>query len=369
MYTGIKPHNLTWANILAASEDLNIVYKVFIQAAKEHDPEKLKNFIRTNLYIFRMLYAGDAHSSGIYEAPIYDIQGKAQKLLKTENIMIISNRHPIKEWVLFNFPLNIVSAWNRVVLDLETPLSEILEGDGDTNESFRILAKEFAIVIHETSKLLQRVYPEHTTYLGYNVINQEHLSDYVAHSLLESVDVLVALFKKRHVSPLLKKGLNTILIRYGTQKDKGIAYYSYAKTPVIELLQTALADSLRTQQRNKDIVEIIIHELGHYIHISYMSPDAKRFWDAPWEDTDAEKLKELGIPTEYGRANKYEDFAETFYWFMIKPEQLSPQARYRIQRTLSLSGLYGQPVMQLAHKLTLAGHADLALELLKVVQS
>ena len=89
------------------------------------------------------------------------------------------------------------------------------------------------------------------------------------------------------------------------------------------------------------------------------------FWDTPWDDQGMgsladpnyrapkdrdEKLKDLELVTEYGKVDKYEDFAETFLVFMATPEKLTPTAKYRMQRALSLSGLYGKPVMRLAEE-------------------
>jgi hypothetical protein len=53
-------------------------------------------------------------------------------------------------------------------------------------------------------------------------------------------------------------------------------------------------------------------------------------------------LKYLQIPTEYGKLNMWEDFAETFRLYILDPNSLSDIAKTRISRTLWLSGFYGQ---------------------------
>lgn len=65
------------------------------------------------------------------------------------------------------------------------------------------------------------------------------------------------------------------------------------------------------------------------------------------DKTVSDALDALGIPSDYGRTNVKEDFAESFVAFMGNPSKLSDTARYRMQRTLSLAGLYGKPVMRL----------------------
>lgn len=64
-------------------------------------------------------------------------------------------------------------------------------------------------------------------------------------------------------------------------------------------------------------------------------------------------LKEMGVPNDYARTNHKEDFAESFRLFMLHPDQIHPNAKYRVQRALSLSGLYGKPLMRLANKVAM----------------
>jgi len=86
-----------------------------------------------------------------------------------------------------------------------------------------------------------------------------------------------------------------------------------------------------------------LHEVGHHVHINYLPAPAVAAWDAPWDA--GEKGRSV---SQYGRKDKYEDFAETFVAFMAAPERLTPETEYRMKRTLSLAGLYGRPVVKLA---------------------
>ena len=61
-------------------------------------------------------------------------------------------------------------------------------------------------------------------------------------------------------------------------------------------------------------------------------------------------LDKLEIPTQYGRSNVKEDFAETFVRFMTQPESLSDLALHRMKRTLWMSGFYGKSVLRLGKK-------------------
>jgi len=83
---------------------------------------------------------------------------------------------------------------------------------------------------------------------------------------------------------------------------------------------------------------------------------------------DAKAVAALGIPTDYGSTDKLEDFAETFVYFVLHPRKLSSMAQYRLKRTLSLSGLYGKPVMtfaQVVEAMVSDGMSEEAIDLLK----
>lgn len=59
-------------------------------------------------------------------------------------------------------------------------------------------------------------------------------------------------------------------------------------------------------------------------------------------------LVRLGIPTEYGHTNVFEDFAETFKEYVLNPSSLSEEAKWRLLRTLGMSGSLGTDVMRKA---------------------
>jgi hypothetical protein len=59
---------------------------------------------------------------------------------------------------------------------------------------------------------------------------------------------------------------------------------------------------------------------------------------------------EWGTPTEYGKTDMMEDFAESFLVFMVAPHKMTEKNLYRMKRTLWLSGFGGKPVMRLARR-------------------
>lgn len=72
--------------------------------------------------------------------------------------------------------------------------------------------------------------------------------------------------------------------------------------------------------------------------------------DPAMQKSVEEALEKLEIVSPYGKTNEKEDFAETFVAFLGAPQKLTPTAKFRMQRTLSVSGLYGKPVMRLAER-------------------
>ncbi len=338
-------------------------------------------------------------------------------------------------------------------------------------------------------RIVDSLAPERFEYSGFKIRNPGHISDERVRRLLDGVDFLVALFKKRGVQKLLEKGVKQVVLNID-DSDKAVhgRYFPVQKT--IHVMVRSLGSS--TSRLWKDWVqEVFLHEFGHHVQMNYLSPDASADWESAWkpveelkkqreetigvtkEDrlrflkliersnwnpaTAARKLKgldklkmahwlrnpslgeslitpksfrltkrgretfafladpkgyledergesledergdwylqrrtkvvrtrlyldddytmhigptlaaqyladdptigdkaleeavgKLGIPSGYGKTNELEDFAETWVAFMVNPEVLSDMAKYRMQRALSLSGLYGKPVLRLS---------------------
>jgi hypothetical protein len=86
------------------------------------------------------------------------------------------------------------------------------------------------------------------------------------------------------------------------------------------------------------------------------------------DDAVKEEMAKLEPVTDYATTNELEDFAETFVAFMAAPEKLTKNSKERMQRTLSLSGLYGKPIKTLSNQLRrLAGISDIDGRLLNEV--
>lgn len=210
-------------------------------------------------------------------------------------------------------------------------------------------------------ELLDTSAPGRFTYEGFKVENEEHVADELARKVLAGLDFLRALFKKRGIDQGLLKGA-IAKVELVLHDNVGAANFN-SSNRVLTISVPELSRHGAGRFIDTMAGETLVHEFGHYIHLNYIRGEAKEAWDAPWEGVadladpknrhlrdDAkrkQKVDDLGVPTEYGKTNEREDFAETFMLFMVAPEKLSDKATYRMQRALSLSGLYGKQVMRL----------------------
>jgi len=329
-------------------------------------------------------------------------------------------------------------------------------------------------------------------YKGLNIYNPDLLADPLAHEMLAYLDRLLYLLKERDLEKIFKSEIKGVTIRLATDADgKSNAYYDKPRQWIV-LLHRMLDKDIVPRIGNDWPLEVVVHEFGHHLHMNFLNPNARAFWDDPWKElqrafalqqdyivsqkdrtyfynilkrrilsdqhdiqtafkralqeiksrgdrivknaykkyvawlykpspalsraargkhitkdenkpvlTQAgidflsgmrkdfhkdhasyeyalgqsipgdypvmkssdeldellqghkshdELVKALDLPTDYAAENELEDFAETFTTYMLNPKQLSPTARYRLMRALSLSGVHGKPVMRLSKK-------------------
>lgn len=305
------------------------------------------------------------------------------------------------------------------------------------------------------------------TWKGVKFVNEGWTEPQVR-EVLDALEWVMDLFKRRGLAPLLKQGLKRVVLqetRDGFDDSSADGWYD-ADTKEIRL--TPDTRNLKTMSRflKNWQAEVFLHEFGHHVHMSLLPRAAKEFWDSGWDfvhealertavltladrrrfvdlltkqgfdaqaagrrlkgldrlkylgylrqlgwiqggkqvrltpygkevvayiqhieqtggsgssefkswfnealrldDSSAhdipedlvdqiraqdrsvdEALDALGIPSEYGKTDLFEDFAETFVEFMVHPERLSSVARWRMGRTLGLSDAHGQRIIKL----------------------
>lgn len=85
---------------------------------------------------------------------------------------------------------------------------------------------------------------------------------------------------------------------------------------------------------SEEFTSVFIHELSHYIDIYYFSESKKqelspKFYNISWDSTKI--LKPWSLPEEfvswYAMTNKYEDFAETFTYYVLHNKDFLEKAK------------------------------------------
>jgi hypothetical protein len=160
---------------------------------------------------------------------------------------------------------------------------EVAEGTKPLSEFLQAL-ETYAEAINEP---LSQIAPARLTYHGFTCTNEDRLSDGVVRAMLDGVDYVASLFKKRGMEKLLHQGLKQIILVIWDQvkHDKAVAHYR-PKEQVI-LLTTRILDNqegLLTWAH-----DVFLHEFGHHVHLNYMDARAKEVWANGWLDIKSMK--------------------------------------------------------------------------------
>jgi len=138
--------------------------------------------------------------------------------------------------------------------------------------------------------------PERFTYQGFRIRNKGFLTDPVVRDLLDSIDYLVALFKKRGMLKLLHEGIREIVLTTDDSDHNAAGLY-YSNSQSITLISNGIL------KRSPKLLrvwthEVFLHEFGHYIHMNYITGDARRYWDSAWDPISKLKSVRLDITLE-----------------------------------------------------------------------
>jgi len=109
----------------------------------------------------------------------------------------------------------------------------------------------------------------------------------------------------------------------------------------IEDVEREAADTVRRRRRSLGLDDFASEEIS-------LSRDILEELKAA-DPSVEEAIEALEIPSNYGKTNLQEDFAETFILFVTNPSRLSATAKFRMQQALAISGLYGKAVGRFAN--------------------
>lgn len=163
---------------------------------------------------------------------------------------------------------------------------EVLDG----RQPFKFFAHALDKHLKNLAGILGSTAPTVFEYQGLKIRNPDRLSEELARRTLDGIDYVVALFKKRDMLPLLHKGVRFVELRTSfpsTDNLIPLGYY-YAGEKSIRLSAAAVVEK-SPRLLHEWTHEIFLHEFGHYIHLDYLSPDAKAAWDAGWSKVQEKK--------------------------------------------------------------------------------
>jgi hypothetical protein len=184
------------------------------------------------------------------------------------------------------------------VVDGKRPLREFLHDLDRYKDALQA-------VLHATA-------PTNFEYQGFKITNPEHIGDTQARRMLEGVDYVAALFKTRGLDHLLRQGLTSIDLALDLGGNTHGLYHS--NTRHISLSAKAIAGSGRTSL--KWINEVFLHEFGHFVHLHYLSKDAKEVWDHGWAEVHQKRqeVDTLFKNISQGERQRFFDLVKASNW-------------------------------------------------------
>jgi hypothetical protein len=129
--------------------------------------------------------------------------------------------------------------------------------------------------------------PAMFTYQGFKVENKQHMGDAFCRRMLEGVDYVVALFKRRGLTTLLNEGLSKVeLVPEISDGSNTLGlYWNQSKTITLSGRFVGMGTGRFMKWAN----EVFLHEFGHHVHLSFLATEAKKAWDSGWAEVQEKK--------------------------------------------------------------------------------
>ena len=148
--------------------------------------------------------------------------------------------------------------------------------------------------VAEANKFLAQMTDERFTYRGLKVKNPDRLPEPMVRKLLNGIDYVLALFKKRGVTTLLDKTLDNVVLRHPTSDDAAeigrqqsgrstvSGWFHWSPSGGTVTLMSNLLDHAGARFLTEWINEVFLHEVGHHVHLSLLDRQARKEWDSGW---------------------------------------------------------------------------------------
>jgi len=122
-------------------------------------------------------------------------------------------------------------------------------------------------------------------YKGFNVESFD-LSDNEVRSFLDGIDFIEAIFKERDMTPIMRDSITSIqLLRQEQGSSTAGEWISTTRT--LKMFTNSLG--VKGRVLANFVHEVLLHEIGHWVHLNYITREAREFWDSGWEYINREK--------------------------------------------------------------------------------
>lgn len=227
--------------------------------------------------------------------------------------------------------------------DALRPRGPIVLGIADGKGDYSIFLEDLDAYAKALNDVVKTTAPEQFTYYGFKIQNLDHFGDLQARRLLEGIDYVVALFKKRGLDHLLKEGITQVNLAFDLGGGTLGLYFAHSRE--ISLSREAIGRG--TGRFMKWVNEVFLHEFGHYVHMNYLSKEAVEVWDSAWEEVkDKKKLyAEAFKSVTAAERSRFFDVLNASDWDPSKAsKKLEPVAKVKFGVWLR-SPLIGSPLI------------------------
>jgi hypothetical protein len=189
-------------------------------------------------------------------------------------------------WLELNFPKNyprLLTIGKEVRKALQ---SAILDGDRGSISGFMMMLEAYFDILND--EFINKRVPDRFTYQGFKVLNQQGLAEPLVRMMLDGVDFLVALFKKRGMEKALSEAVQKIELLYKDPYGNAAGWY-FANKKTIAIIGSQMHKGAGKLWKNW-IQEVFIHEFGHHVHHE-LPPDAWKAWEEAWASVEEAREK------------------------------------------------------------------------------
>jgi hypothetical protein len=189
--------------------------------------------------------------------------------------------------------------------------------------------------------------PSRFHYKGLRIENEGGYTDLEVRHLLDNLDWMFSVFERRGVKEILTQSLTTVVLskeRWAfvgeRSKENLIAaatYHGFKKK--IVLREGAMTFTGPGNFLQRWLAEVFVHELGHHVHLNYITKEAREFWDSGWQfvnEAEERFVKETFV-TEEDKRGFWEKIKASNYDFQKAARKM--ESHEKLKYLYFLSGM------------------------------